>query len=129
MKKRTMILLSLMLVFALVVTGCASKPAEEPAAEGGEPIVLKLGHQAPAGTAYDNLALKFIELVETKSGGKYVIDVYNGGQLGGDRELMEALQVGNVAFNILTASDMGAFAPEMEVQDLPYLLENWDQVY
>lgn len=124
-----MILLSLMLVLALVVTGCASKPAEEPAAATGEPIVLKLGHQAPAGTAYDNLAVKFKELVEANSNGKYQIDIYNGGQLGGDRELMEALQVGNVAFNVLTASDMGTFAPEMEAQDLPYLFENWEQVY
>lgn len=91
--------------------------------------VLKLGHQAPAGTAYDNLAQTFKKYVEERSEGRYKVEIYNGGSLGSDRELMEALQVGNVEFNILTASDMGMFAKEMEVQDLPYLFNTWDEVF
>ncbi len=122
MKRRISILLALVMlaVLAMPVLGVVAEQA---------PIELKLGHQAPDGTAYDILAKTFKQYVEERTNGKYVIDVYSGGQLGGDRELMEAVQYGNVHFNVLTASDMGTFAPEMEVQDLPYLFENWEQVY
>jgi tripartite ATP-independent transporter DctP family solute receptor len=142
MKKSRATLLSIILLFSLVMTACGStktstestsantesKATQAETEATAEPIVFKLGHQAPAGTAYDILANTFKQYVEERSGGKYQIDIYNGGQLGGDRELMEALQAGNVAFNILTASDMGNFVPEMEVQDLPYLFEDWTQV-
>lgn len=137
MKKRNILLVSLVLALSIFVTACSSgtQTPATPAtpAAGDTPVaeakVLKLGHQAPAGTAYDLLATTFKKYVEERTEGRYVIDIYNGGQLGGDRELMEALQVGNVEFNILTASDMGMFAPEMEVQDLPYLFNTWDEVF
>jgi tripartite ATP-independent transporter DctP family solute receptor len=135
-KRKHLLLVSLVLALAMFVSACSNgnqasggestTPAE---ATTGEVKVLKLGHQAPAGTAYDDLATTFKKYIEERTDGRYEVDVYNGGQLGGDRELMEALQVGNVEFNILTASDMGMFAPEMEVQDLPYLFDDWDQVF
>lgn len=150
MKLRKLLSIGFLFLFSLFLVGClegnelsddssteeeTSMAAEDEVVEDKETdanedaIVLRLGHQAPAGTAYDTLAVKFKEYVEERSNGKYSIDIYNGGQLGGDRELMEALQVGNVEFNILTASDMGMFVPEMEVQDLPYLFTTWEEVY
>lgn len=136
MKKRSLLLVSLILALSIFVTACSggSTTPAAPAANGSdapaaEAKVLKLGHQAPSGTAYDDLAVTFKKYVEERSEGRYQVDIYNGGSLGGDRELMEALQVGNVEFNILTASDMGMFVPEMEVQDLPYLFNTWDEVF
>ena len=143
MGKRSIVLVSLLLVLSILVTACsggsnatpAATPVTPAALAANEPApavkatVLKLGHQAPAGTAYDILANTFKDFIEERSNGKYKIEIYNGGQLGGDRELMEAVQVGNVAFNVLTASDMGTFVPEMEVQDLPYLFTSWEEVY
>lgn len=135
-KRKHLLLVSLVLALAMFASACSSGSgstgdnSSAPAnTSSGEVKVLKLGHQAPAGTVYDDLAVAFKENIESRTDGRFEIDIYNGGQLGGDRELMEALQVGNVEFNILTASDMGMFAPEMEVQDLPYLFENWDQVF
>lgn len=122
MKERFSILLAIVMLLTLAL------PTLGVIAEQ-KPISLKLGHQAPDGTAYDLLAKTFKKMIEERTNGKYEIDIYSGGQLGGDRELMEALQFGNVHFNVLTASDMGTFAQEMEVQDLPYLFENWEQVY
>lgn len=138
MKKRSLLLVSLILALSLFVTACSggggsSTPAAPAANGSGAPAaeakVLKLGHQAPAGTAYDDLATTFKKYIEERTDGRYEVDIYNGGSLGGDRELMEALQVGNVEFNILTASDMGMFVAEMEVQDLPYLFTTWDEVF
>lgn len=143
MKKRNL-LVSMVLGLSMLATACSPAAASTTAAGGtttaaatkaattplkADAKVLKLGHQAPAGTAYDDLAQTFKKYVEERSEGRFKVEIYNGGSLGGDRELMEALQVGNVEFNILTASDMGMFAKEMEVQDLPYLFNDWTEVF
>ncbi|HBH13075.1 MAG: TRAP dicarboxylate transporter, DctP subunit [Clostridiales bacterium 38_11] len=133
MKRKRILLISLVLALSLFVSACSNGNESESSAttesSSSDVKVLKLGHQAPAGTVYDDLAVAFKENIESRTDGRFEIDIYNGGQLGGDRELMEAIQVGNVEFNILTASDMGMFVPEMEAQDLPYLFEDWDQVF
>ena len=41
---------------------------------------------------------------------------------------MESLQIGNVDFTVITASDINQFVPAMGVQDLPYLFMDWDHV-
>lgn len=134
MKKRMMFAVSVLLILSMLLTACggnaapaASAPApSEPAAT--EAKVLKLGHIAAPDTAYDNFAKEFARLVEERSEGRYTIDVYPAGQLGVDRELMESLQIGNVDFTVITASDINQFVPEMAVQDLPYLFRDWDHV-
>ncbi|MFA5575929.1 MAG: TRAP transporter substrate-binding protein [Tissierellaceae bacterium] len=139
MKKSRILVLSLILVLSILATACAPKnenvPAA-PAASGSEDTssgdvvakVFKLGHIAAPDTAYDNLANEFKRLVEERSGGRYEIDVYPAGQLGVDRELMESLQIGNVDFTVVTASDINQFVPDFAVQDLPYLFRDWDHV-
>ncbi len=132
MKKSKIMLLSLVLALTLVFTACSSGnknvTTNADNSKQVEAKVFKLGHIAAPGTAYDNFANEFKKLVEERSNGRYKIDVYPAGQLGVDRELMESLQVGNVDFTIITASDINQFVPEMAVQDLPYLFMSWDHV-
>jgi tripartite ATP-independent transporter DctP family solute receptor len=129
------------MVVILIVTGCsqggttttattAAAAATTAGSDGGtvEATVLKLGHIANPDTAYDNFAHEFKRLVEENSGGRYVIEIYPSGQLGVDRELMESLQIGNVDFTVITASDINQFVPDMAVQDLPFLFRDWDHV-
>ncbi|OPL08668.1 MAG: hypothetical protein AVO33_09640 [delta proteobacterium ML8_F1] len=132
--KRSLKFVSLLLVMVMVLGACATTSEPAPAASEGEgasatePIVMKLGHIAAPDTAYDNFAHEFKRLVEERSNGKYEIDIYPAGQLGVDRELMESLQVGNVEFTVITASDINQFVPAAAVQDLPYLFLDWGHV-
>jgi tripartite ATP-independent transporter DctP family solute receptor len=123
--KRSIILL-LCAVFLLI--GSAVYAGAGSQSDGGT-RTFRLGHIAAAGTAYDILAAKFKEYVETRSNGRFKIDVYSGAQLGNDRVLAESIQAGTVDLAVLTSSDMGNFARELEVQDLPFLFESWDQVF
>lgn len=115
---------------SLILGACGAGEKKEAASSSAAPkaTVLKLGHIANPGTAYDNYAHEFKRLVEEASGGRYQIDIYPSGQLGIDRELMESLQAGNVNFTVVTASDISNFVPEFEVIDLPYLYRDWDHV-
>jgi tripartite ATP-independent transporter DctP family solute receptor len=125
--KKVFYLILCMLVAMFAVSSVFAGGGSQPAGSGGT-RTFRLGHQAPAGTAYDNLAVKFKEYVETRSNGRYKIEIYNGATLGNDRVLTESIIAGTVDLAILTASDMGNFAKELEVQDLPFLFTSWDEV-
>lgn len=136
MNKTRVALLAVLLIFALFLSACGggSTPPANTGNTGGsggaetETRVFKLGHIAAPNTAYDNFAHEFKRLVEERSNGRFEIDIYPAGQLGVDRELMESLQIGNVDFTVITASDINQFVPDMAVQDLPYLFMGWDHV-
>lgn len=48
--------------------------------------------------------------------------------MGGDREIIEAMQFGNVDCGVVTSSPMVNFAPAMGVLDLPYVFKSWDHI-
>ena len=57
---------------------------------------FKLALQNPKGHPLEMGAVKFAELVATKSGGKMKVNVFPGGALGGDAANVSALQGGTI---------------------------------
>ena len=126
MKRKSFLLICAILALTVALglfTGCTAKGGDS----GSR--TFRLGHQAAAGTAYDNLANKMKELIETRSNGRYKVDVYSGAVLGNDRVLVESIIAGTLELSIVTASDMSNFSKELEVQDLPFLFGSWDEVF
>ena len=62
---------------------------------------------------------KFKELIEERSGGKIILNIYPNGQLGSDKEMMEALTMGNIGFSSTITTGLVDFVPENAVFDLP----------
>ena len=58
------------------------------------------------------------------SGGSMRIDIYPGGQLGSERELIELLQIGSLAMTKVSASPMEGFVPELKIFNLPYVFRD-----
>lgn len=70
------------------------------------------------------MTVKFAELLKQKSGGSYNAEVYPCGQLGGDRELLQSAQAGDIAFVLQTTAPQVNFVPKLSVFDLPNLFPN-----
>lgn len=70
------------------------------------------------------MTMKLAELLQSKSKGVFKADVYPGGQLGGDRELTQNCQAGDVAFVLQTTAPQVNFVPKLSVFDLPNLFPN-----
>jgi tripartite ATP-independent transporter DctP family solute receptor len=88
--------------------------------------VIKLGHADPADVCTSKkgaAAEVFKNLVEAETGGEVVVNVYPAGQLGGERELVEATQLGTVQMCLVSGAIAGVFKPAM-VLDLPYLFSS-----
>lgn len=90
--------------------------------------VLKLGHMMPLVSIEQTSALKFKELVETRSNGRLKIEIYPAGQLGRDKDILEALQFGSLDLGVITTSPQTNFAKEIGTLDVPYLFKDWDHV-
>lgn len=58
------------------------------------------------------------------SDGSMRIDIYPGGQLGSERELIELLQIGSLAMTKVSASPMEGFVPELKIFNLPYVFRD-----
>lgn len=67
------------------------------------------------------MTVKLAELLQSKSGGVFKAEVYPSGQLGGDRELAQSCQAGDIAFVLQTTAPQVNFVPKLSVFDLPNL--------
>jgi tripartite ATP-independent transporter DctP family solute receptor len=91
--------------------------------------VIKAGHGAQTGHP-THLALEhFAELVNEKTDGEVVVEVYPDRQLGEEREMVEGLQFGSVDMAVVSTGPLIAFVPEVAVIDLPFLFQDSEHVY
>ena len=130
MKKLRLITLGILIlfVFAMLAAGCGSStPAPAPAAK--KEIVLKAADNQPED--YPTvLALKeMAKLVEEKSQGRIKIQVYAGGQLGGEKETIEMTQLGTIAINRVNTAPLVGFVPKMGAFSMPFLFRDADHLY
>ncbi|MGL6159711.1 TRAP transporter substrate-binding protein [Microbulbifer sp.] len=75
-------------------------------------------------------AMEFMdERLRELSGNSMRIDIYPGGQLGSERELIELLQIGSLAMTKVSASPMEGFVPELKIFNLPYVFRDADHFW
>jgi len=91
-----------------------------------EKITLKLGHIQSESDLWHLGSLKFKEEVERLSDGTMTVEVYPNSTLGGDRDMVEGMQMGTVDF-ALVAGVLGNFEPSIQLLELPYLFDNEEQ--
>lgn len=120
------LLITSMLSAGLV--GCGGgQQAEPPAGQPGQAAPadvrtiragIGLNDQHPQ---YKGL-LKFKEIVEAETNGAIVVETYHSGQLGDDRTMMEALQLGTQEMTIPSTAPIANFVPDFSVFDIPFLM-------
>ena len=89
---------------------------------------MKLGTQNPKGHPIVTGAEKFAELVKAKSGGKLDVQIFPGGQLGGDAQTISAVQGGTVDFSLQNSGIMASQIKDFEVFDFPFMFANPKEV-
>ena len=86
---------------------------------------LKLGHAA---IGEDNPLTRAVEFfanyVEEASGGRISVEVFGGGQMGDDRELVELTQEGTLDIAVPTVSKLSAWDPAFAAPEIPYVFPN-----
>jgi len=91
-------------------------------AYAAEKYVMKIGHVVTADiNAYKHAQMIiFRDYVNAKSGGRMEVQVYGGGALGGERELVESVMSGSIQ-SCSVSGALGGFYPSQMIFDIPYL--------
>ncbi|KHF38743.1 TRAP transporter substrate-binding protein [Halalkalibacter okhensis] len=130
--KKNKLSLFLAPAIALMLTACGGgggTATDEPAPEAGGEEAVEQGETKTiragiglndAHPQYKGL-LKFKEIVEERTDGAIEVQTYHSGQLGDDRTMTEALQLGSQEVVIPSTAPIANFVPEYNLFDFPFL--------
>lgn len=121
MKKKLLLLTVLAALFScLLLTGCGD--------EGTQTYAWVLAHSSTEDTVTQLYSEKFAEEVERLSDGAMRIQVYSNGSLGGDTELLESCEVGDIPFVVQNTAPQVSYLPQLALFDLPCLYSDIEDV-
>lgn len=124
MKKIFSLFVLAMMVLVLAACG-GSDDASEGSGEGsGETKTIRAGIGLNDSHPQYQALLKWKELVEERTDGAITVETYHSSQLGDDRAMTEALQIGSQEVTIPSTAPIANFVPEYSVFDFPFLFPN-----
>ncbi|MBN7777997.1 MULTISPECIES: TRAP transporter substrate-binding protein [Nitratireductor] len=85
---------------------------------------IKLGYALAPNSHYGVAADKWQEEVEAKTDGRYSFRHFPSSGLGGEREVIEGLQIGTIEATIVSSGTLSNFVPETGVFDIPFLFRD-----
>jgi tripartite ATP-independent transporter DctP family solute receptor len=85
---------------------------------------LKMAYALSTSSHYGAGAAAFAKTIEAESGGKYSIEQFPNSALGGEREVIEGLQLGTIDVAIVSTGATLNFVPSTGVFDIPFLFRN-----
>jgi len=88
--------------------------------------VLKMGYATPTGSHYWVGSNTFCEQVEKGTQGRYKCQQFPNSALGGEREMIEAVQLGTLDLVNTSTGPLGNFVPETRIVDIPFLFRDYD---
>jgi tripartite ATP-independent transporter DctP family solute receptor len=80
----------------------------------------------PEESHYGAAAKAFKAKIEELSGGDIKVNIKSNGVLGGEREILEGMQIGSIEMGVTSTGPVGGFVPETYVLDLPFLFNSYD---
>ena len=113
------------LIFIVLVlmlsTGCGGK---DESIEGE--VNLKLGHALDINHPVHKAMEFWADTLQKATDGRIKIKIYPGGQLGGEKELIEQLQMQTLDIAKVSSAGLEPFVPQMKVLGMPYLFKSKD---
>ena len=88
---------------------------------------VTVGHTTSDNSHYSVGVDAFKKRLEELSGGEFTVEEHPSGALGGERAMIEGLQIGTIDTVITSTGPLGNFVPETYVLDLPFLFADYDQ--
>lgn len=83
-------------------------------------INISVAQNSHQGVAIDTFARE----VEKRTGGRYKIQTFYNGALGGERESVEAVQLGTQELTFTSTGPIPNFVPEVKILDVPFLFRD-----
>lgn len=108
----------------LLVTFAATGALIAGSVQASDPILIGIGYPTPLVGPHGAGAKGFEEELNRLAPGRFKVQHFPGGSLGGEREMVESLQLGTLQMAITGTAIIGNFVPEMMVMDIPFLFRD-----
>ncbi len=140
MKRKLSLLITIIMIATMILSGCGDKDTKNTAGTTGtadttdtankEEYLIRVAHVLPEEHA-THITLKevFKKEVEEKSGGRIKVELYPNGQLGGDRQTIEALNLGTLEMCVPGGTVLSGFVEDFMVLDLPFLFKTKEDAF
>ena len=121
-------------LFLFITISCSSENV--PTSETGEnhselspKFNLTFGHDMPVQSAQHVAALKYSEMVNTKTNGQVQVKVFPNQTLGTDQEMIEMARAGKLDIILPPTAKLSTLVPESQIADLPFFFETRKSIY
>ena len=132
MKKHVRNILGTLFIILGIISlvGCSSENKGTPSANNSDnkKYEFRIGHVVAENHPYHQGMLKFKEIIEANMNFDVSVNIFANSQLGGEREMAEALQLGTLDIAIVPGV-INSFAPELGALDLPYVFSSKEHAY
>jgi len=106
----------------LLAAGLATTPATGVAQQ----LRLRLGHDQPVGSMYDEGHAMFRKLVQERTGGRVRVDVFPAAQLGSEVTMIEGVRLGSLDGSVAHVANAATVVPELALFSVSYLFKDRD---
>jgi TRAP-type transport system periplasmic protein len=100
-----------------------------PAAAQDKPVTLRMASAFDQSTDMMQAAKRFADLAKEKSGGTIDIRLFPGGQMGGEKDNLEALKLGELDAAVFGTFPIVTLAPKYSFFDAPFVFRDKEHVY
>lgn len=133
MKKFRILSLFMVLLGTMFLVACGGGDSEEEGSSEaenkdteGETYEFKLGHIAPPDHIWNQAAENLAEELEERSDGRMKMELFPGGQLGSDADMVQQLETGSLDFGFITNAFMTSKSDAFSAWFAPYLFETYE---
>ncbi len=88
--------------------------------------VLKVGYAIAKDSHYGVGVGVFCADIQKGTQGRFTCQEFPSGSLGGEREMIEAVQLGTLDLVSTSTGPLGNFVPEVKILDIPFLFRDYD---
>jgi len=96
------------------------------ACSAGAQTVMKISYSTSINSHYGIGSVAFCNEVEKGTQGRYKCQQFPNAALGGEREMIEAVQLGTQDLVNASTGALGNFVPEVKIVDIPFLFRDYD---
>ncbi len=126
--------LALALVMVLIIAlccGCGSSSSSSASSEDKElgTYTIRVGHGGSESHPIHIGCLEMKKYIEEKSGGKLKVEIFPNSQLGGEREMVEAVTNKTLEIAYTTVGPYTSFVPEYMVLDIPFQFTGYEEAW
>ncbi|MEW5946985.1 MAG: TRAP transporter substrate-binding protein [bacterium] len=95
----------------------------------GQAYTIKIGSLVTPWSVWGKVVAQVQKEAQKRTGGRVKIEHLHSGMLGGEKSMLEMVMLGGIHAAGLPSSSLAALAPEVNVLELPFLFDDYDEAY